>query len=63
MANEEAIELLTDLIGYIESENDYDGAIQMAIEALKVKNDDSCGDCQEWDCFECKHKRERREDD
>ena len=35
MKKQEAIELLTDLIGYTESENDYDGAIQMAIEALQ----------------------------
>ena len=39
MTKQDAIELLTDLIGYTESESDYDGAIQMAIKALEYQKE------------------------
>ena len=52
MTNQEAIDLLDNLIGMIEDNHgsDYDNAIRMAINALKNQPEIiRCKDCEHWD--------------
>ena len=49
MTNEQAVDLLDNLIGFVEDSrgNDYDSALKMAIEALSAQPEPS------WDCEKC----------
>lgn len=53
MTNEQAIDLLDNLIGFVEDnhDNDYDEALKMAIEALEKQDDEPVG------CYGCVHER------
>lgn len=66
MTNEEAINLLDNLIGMIadSQENDYDSALKMAIESLYMPRCRDCRNCKHYNldlnaspCDKCCHNR------
>ena len=36
--------------------DDYDEALDMAIDVLSTKEENPCDSCQEFDCYGCEHK-------